>query len=63
MSEDNRPITKRSELVIPKCLKCGGRVDPCVSVPTRAVPGIRGVDLACHYGDVCRDCGNVENYN
>lgn len=59
---DTRPITKRSEMIIPTCKKCGGRVDPSVSVPARPVPGIPGVDLACHHGDVCRDCGNIENF-
>ena len=58
---DNRPITKRSEMIIPTCEKCGGRVDPSVAVPALPINGRPDITLVCHYGDVCRECGHISN--
>jgi hypothetical protein len=59
MTEDNRPVYKRSEIVIPECPKCSGRMDPHALLWAPAEPGIRGITLDCHYGDKCRECGYI----
>lgn len=56
---DTRPITKRSDIVIPECPKCNGRMDPDALIFAPQLIGERGITCDCHYGDLCRDCGYV----
>lgn len=59
MNADTRPITKRSEIVIPQCPKCDGRMDPHALLWAPIEPDFRGRTLDCHYGDKCRVCGYI----
>lgn len=59
MNVDTRPITKRSEMIIPICPKCNGRMDPQALLWAPVEPGVRGRTLDCHYGDKCRECGYI----
>lgn len=58
MTEEQK-IYKRSEIVIPECPTCGGRMDPDALISAPAEPGKRGITCDCHYGDLCRECGHI----
>lgn len=51
--EDTRPITKRSELIIPTCEDCGYNIEH------GNIPCPDGLTMCCvaHHGMRCTNCG------